>query len=105
EAIGQRVEEEVNRRNALFEGTSRIYVQAIQKARYPTGPSSPNTRINVLAGLILGLVVGLLLAFVLEFLDDTLKTSDDVERSVGLTVLGAIPAVEGRESKPTALSS
>jgi capsular polysaccharide biosynthesis protein len=105
EAIGQRVEEEVNRRNALFEGTSRIYVQPIQKARFPTGPSSPNTKINVLAGLILGLVVGLLLAFVLEFLDDTLKTSDDVERFVGLTMLGAIPTVEGRESKPKALSS
>lgn len=105
EAIGQQVEQEVNRRNSLFEGTSRIYVQPIQKARYPTGTSSPNTKINVLAGLILGLVVGLLLAFVLEFLDDTLKTSDDVERFVGLTMLGAIPTVEGRDTKPKALSS
>lgn len=105
EAIGQRVEEEVNRRNALFEGTSRIYVQVIQKARYPTAPSSPQTKINVLAGLILGLVIGLLLAFVLEFLDDTLKTGEDVERFVGLTLLGAIPTVEGRENKPKALSS
>jgi capsular polysaccharide biosynthesis protein len=54
----------------------------------------PNTRVNVLAGAILGLIVGLLLAFVLEYLDDTLKSSADVERFVGLTTLGAIPVAE-----------
>lgn len=96
DAVGRRVEGEVNRRNALFEGTSRIFVQPIQKARLPSAPYSPNTRINVLAGLILGLVLGLLLAFVLEFLDDTIKSSADVERFVGLTMLGAIPTVEAR---------
>lgn len=109
DAVGRRVEEEVNRRNALFEGTSRIYVQPIQKARLPTAPASPNTRINVLAGFVLGLILGLLLAFVLEFLDDTIKTSADVERFVGLTMLGAIPTVEAkreprgehRETRPT----
>jgi capsular polysaccharide biosynthesis protein len=34
------------------------------------------------------------LAFIFEFLDDTLKSSTDVERFVGLTTLGAIPTVE-----------
>jgi capsular polysaccharide biosynthesis protein len=101
DAVGTRVQEEVNRRNALFEGTSRIFVQPIQKARLPTAPSSPNTRINVLAGFILGLVLGLLLTFVLEFLDDTIKDSADVERFVGLTMLGAIPTVEARRETRT----
>jgi uncharacterized membrane protein len=36
-------------------------------------------------------VVGALLAFVLEYLDDTLKTSEDVERFTGLTLIGSIP--------------
>lgn len=54
----------------------------------------PNTRINVLAGAILGLIVGLLLAFVLEYLDDTLKSSIDVERFVNLPTLGAIPGAD-----------
>jgi capsular polysaccharide biosynthesis protein len=48
----------------------------------------------MLAGAILGLIVGLVLAFVLEYLDDTLKTSEDVERIVGLPTLGAIPLTE-----------
>lgn len=38
------------------------------------------------------MIIGFLLAFVLEALDDTLKTPDDVEQHVGLTVVGAIPA-------------
>lgn len=97
EAVGQRLEEEVNRINANLEGTDRINVTQIQSARIIG--VKPNTRINVLAGAILGLVLGVLLAFVLEFLDDTLKSSADVERFVGLTTLGAIPTVD---SKPEA---
>lgn len=91
-AVGQRLEAEFTRRNAGLEGTDRINVTRIQQPRLVG--IQPNTRINVLAGAILGLVVGLLLAFVLEFLDDTLKSSADVERFVGLTTLGAIPTVE-----------
>lgn len=92
EAIGQRLEEEVNRINANLEGTDRINVTRIQSARLIG--VRPNTRINVLAGTILGAVVGLLLAFVLEFLDDTLKNSADVERFVGITTLGTIPTID-----------
>lgn len=93
-AIGQRIEEEVTRLNANLEGTDRIHVRSIQKARLVS--IKPNTRVNVLAGTMLGLVVGVLLAFVLEFLDDTVKNQNDVERFVGLTTLGAIPAVDTR---------
>ncbi len=34
----------------------------------------------------------MLLAFILEYMDDTIKTSDDVERFAGLTTLGLIPS-------------
>src|SRR5262249_39072773 len=53
----------------------------------------PQPRVFALSGLILGLVLGLLLAFAREYLDDSLKTSDDVERYLGLATLGAIPSV------------
>jgi capsular polysaccharide biosynthesis protein len=92
DAVGERIVAEVNRINATLEGTARINVERIQQARLVS--IQPNTRVNVLAGAILGLIVGLLLAFVLEYLDDTLKSSADVERFVGLTTLGAIPVAE-----------
>lgn len=92
DAVGERIVAEVNRINATLEGTARINVTRIQPARLVE--IRPNTRINMLAGAILGLVLGIVLAFVLEYLDDTLKTSEDVERFVGLPTLGAIPLSE-----------
>lgn len=92
DAVGDRIVAEVNRINATLEGTARINVQRIQQARLIA--IQPNTRINVLAGALLGLIVGVLLAYVLEYLDDTLKSSSDVERFVGLTTIGAIPTVD-----------
>ncbi len=92
DAVGERIVAEVNRINATLEGTARINVTRIQPARLVE--IRPNTRINMLAGAILGLVIGIVLAFVLEYLDDTLKTSEDVERFVGLPTLGAIPLAE-----------
>ncbi len=91
-AVGQRLESEVARLNSTLEGTDRINVTRIQQPRLIK--IQPNTRINMMAGAILGLVLGLLLAFILEYLDDTLKSSSDVERFVGLTMLGAIPTAE-----------
>ncbi|MEI8167608.1 MAG: lipopolysaccharide biosynthesis protein, partial [Chloroflexales bacterium] len=92
DAVGDRIVAEVNRINATLEGTARINVQRIQQARQIA--IQPNTRINVLAGALLGLIVGVLLAYVLDYLDDTLKSSGDVERFVGLTTIGAIPTVD-----------
>jgi capsular polysaccharide biosynthesis protein len=89
-AVGQRLESEVIQLNASLEGTDRINVRRIQQPRLIA--IQPNTRMNVLAGAILGLVLGVLLSFVLEYLDDTLKSSADVERLVGLTTLGSIPS-------------
>ena len=55
----------------------------------------PKPLINALAGLFLGALVGGVIVFFLEWLEaGTLRTSEDVERVTGVTVLGAIP-VEG----------
>jgi capsular polysaccharide biosynthesis protein len=61
---------------------------------YPTyGQIRPSTRINVIAGAVLGLLLGGVIIFVLEYLDsNVIRHRDDVERSLELPVLGAIPA-------------
>ena len=58
----------------------------------------PRTRILVIAGALLGLVVGVALAFLLDYLDDTLETVEDVDRYLGLPVLGSIPTARGVEA-------
>jgi len=57
----------------------------------PARSSSPQTRSAVIAGAILGLLVGAMLVVVLEYADETFRGSSDVERSLGLPVIGVIP--------------
>jgi len=52
----------------------------------------PQTTLNTVAGGILGLMLGGLIVFVLEWIESgVLRTPEDVERAMGMTVLGAIP--------------
>ena len=48
---------------------------------------------NLLKGLLLGLVLGIAIALVLEKLDDTVKTPEDIERKLRVSVLGLVPLV------------
>ena len=53
----------------------------------------PKPALNAVAGLVLGMLLGLLLIFGLEWLEaDILRTPASVERTLGLPVMGAIPA-------------
>jgi capsular polysaccharide biosynthesis protein len=55
---------------------------------------SPNTKINTAAGGLVGLLVGLLVVFFLEWLEqDVIRTAEDVERTVQVTVVGTIPPI------------
>jgi succinoglycan biosynthesis transport protein ExoP len=51
----------------------------------------PKKTLNIALGIIIGLVVGVGLAFFIEYLDTSVKTIDDVERSLQSPVLGVIP--------------
>ncbi len=54
---------------------------------------SPNTKINTAAGGLFGLLVGLLVVFFLEWLEqDVIRSAADVERVIGVAVLGSIPS-------------
>ncbi len=54
-------------------------------------PVSPNLVLNILLSLFIGLGAGVGLAYFIEYLDTSVKTVDDVERYLGLPVIGVIP--------------
>ena len=61
----------------------------------------PRTKINTLAGGIFGLMLGMAIAFFLEWLEsDIVRTAEDVERHVGVAVLGSIPVITSDEVGP-----
>ena len=69
----------------------RTPVEIIDHATMPTKPISPNFTLNIIMSLLLGMASGIGLAFFIEYLDTSVKTVDDVERFLGLSVVGVIP--------------
>lgn len=66
-------------------------VEVIDPAEPALRPFRPNIPVNIALGIIVGLIVGVGLAFFIEYLDTSVKTIDDVERSLQAPVLGVIP--------------
>jgi capsular polysaccharide biosynthesis protein len=53
-------------------------------------PASPNIFLNTVIALVLGALVAIALAFLLEYLDNTVKTEADIEKRIGVPVIGII---------------
>jgi capsular exopolysaccharide synthesis family protein len=68
-----------------------MMVEIVDTAKPGARPVQPNKPLNIALGIIIGLVVGIGLAFFIEYLDTSVKTIDDVERSLQSPVLGVIP--------------
>ncbi len=68
-------------------------VTLVSPARPPAATNfvSPNFTLNIILSIMLGLGAGVGLAYFVEYLDTSVKTIDDVERSMGVPVLGVIP--------------
>ena len=66
-------------------------VTVIDAAEEAMRPVRPNIPLNLSLGVIVGLIMGFGLAFFIEYLDTSVKTIDDVERSLQAPVLGVIP--------------
>lgn len=49
------------------------------------------TTLNIAISAVLGVMLGVFLAFMLEYLDHTIKTEEDIEKYLGVSVIGTIP--------------
>lgn len=56
-------------------------------------PVKPNPMLNIAIGIILGLVLSIGIVFLLEFLDNTVKSEEDVEKILGLPIIGVITSI------------
>ena len=69
-------------------------VRVIEEVELPQNPVSPNKKMNIAIAFLVGLMVSVGLVFLLEYLDNTYKNKDQLEKDLGIPVLGAIPDVE-----------
>lgn len=65
-------------------------IRIVDLAAVPRRPVRPNRKRDVLTGMILGLAAGIGVALFLDQVDNTLKTPDDVQRYLGVPLLGVI---------------
>jgi tyrosine-protein kinase Etk/Wzc len=75
-------------------------VSIVDPAALPSRPVNVQGAFGIILGLIMGLVVGGVLAFSMEMLDTSLGTIEEVEANTGLPVLGVIPSIERKDTKP-----
>lgn len=100
-------QQEVDTNRALYDGLLQRFkeigvaggvgvnnVSVVDPADVPSQPSSPRLLINMAASLLAGLALGALAAFALEHIDEAIADPAEVERRLGLPLLGAVPKVE-----------
>lgn len=66
-------------------------VNVVYDAEVPQVKSGPSVTKNTMIAAMIGLVLAAGIFIVIYLLDDTIRTEEDVERHLGLSVLGVIP--------------
>jgi capsular exopolysaccharide synthesis family protein len=69
-------------------------VRPLDPATPPTRPSSSTVPMTILTGFIVGLAGSMLLALLLDHMDTRFRYPEEVSDDLGLTILGAIPAIK-----------
>jgi succinoglycan biosynthesis transport protein ExoP len=69
----------------------------VSAATPPNIPSYPNKTMLLGFAVVIGILLGVSVAFLLERLDNGFRTSDQIEKLLGLGTLGLVPAVTRRE--------
>lgn len=69
-------------------------IRVIEPARLPEEAVRPRWLLNVIIGIFSGLIVGTLLIAGLEYISNDVKTEEEVEAVLGLSVLASIPRLK-----------
>ncbi len=99
-------QQEVDTNRALYDGLLQRFkeigvaggvgvnnVTVVDLAGVPQSPSSPRLLVNFAIAMLAGLGLGALAAFALEQMDEAIADPAEVERRLGLPLLGSVPKV------------
>ena len=109
-------QQEVDTNRALYDGLLQRFqelgvaagvgvnnIAIVDTANVPESPSSPRLLINLLVSLLAGVGLGAALALALEQLDEAIADPSEVQRRLGLPLLGSVPKVDEDETPRDAL--
>ena len=66
-------------------------VTTAETAKVPSSPTSPSIKKNLVLGVVAGGFIAVVTLIISEALDDRIKTSEDIEKVLGRTLLGVVP--------------
>lgn len=66
-------------------------IQIVDRAPVPNFLFKPSLFLNLALGIFLGLALGIFCAFFAEYFDATIRVPDDIEKGLGLDLVGIIP--------------
>lgn len=100
-------QQEVDTNRSLYDGLLQRYkeigvaggvgvnnVSVVDTADVPQSPSSPRLVLNLAISLVAGFALGTLIAFALEQVDEAIADPAEVERRLGLPLLGSVPKTD-----------
>jgi len=109
-------QQEVDTNRALYDGLLQRFkeigvaggvgvnnISVVDPADVPQKPSSPRLLLNLALALLAGLGLGAALAFTLEQIDEAIADPAEVEKRLGLPLLGSVPKVDGQTPKEALL--
>ncbi len=74
-------------------------VSILSEAKAQSKPMQHNKVKIILASLILGIVTGLALIFLMDYFDNTIKSEAEIEKILGIQVLGSVSQKKKRRTK------
>ena len=78
-------------------------IHPIDAAMVPLKPFKPKKLMNMILAMFIGLFGGVFCAFVIEYFDNTFKSPEEVEKYLGLPILGTIPHIQVKKGGPPSL--
>ena len=74
-------------------------VSVVEEANLPDEPARPNKLRNMILGALLGFIIAFMVVVVRAVMDDRVKTEEDVEYYLHMSVLGTIPLDDHMKKK------
>lgn len=66
-------------------------VNVVEEANIPETPSDPNIMMDAILGGVLGIIIAIVIILFQYFMNDTIKTPEDIEKYLGISILSSIP--------------
>ena len=69
-------------------------IKSLDDAKVPTSPSNINHTKDIVMFAAIGVVLAVIYVVIANLLDNTVKSSSDIEKATGLNVIAEIPVYE-----------